>query len=101
MRKALWVGLGAFAVAAPWAGADDWSHQYTVKGRPELRLTTDDGSVRVEVGTGSQIEAQVTTEGWKIAPGELTISRARPATGSRSRCGCPRTMPSSARGTAR
>lgn len=74
MRKALWVGLGAFAVAAPWAGADDWSHQYTVKGRPELRLTTDDGSVRVEVGTGLQIEAQVTTEGWKIAPGELTIS---------------------------
>ncbi len=77
MRRAGWVFLGVLALAASWAGADDWSHQYTVKGRPDLRLTTDDGSVRVEVGTGSQIEAQVTTEGWKIAPGELTITESQ------------------------
>lgn len=77
MRRAGWVFLGVLVVAASWAGADDWSHQYTVKGRPELRLTTDDGSVRVEVGAGSQIEAQVTTEGWKIAPGELAIKESQ------------------------
>ncbi len=73
MRQAGWVGLGVLVLAAASAGADDWSRQYTVKGRPELRLATDDGSIRVEVGTGSQIEASVTTEGWKIAPGEVTI----------------------------
>jgi len=73
MRQVSWLGLGVFVVAAASAGADDWSHQYAVKGRPELRLSTDDGSVRVEVGTGSQIEASVTTEGYKIAPGEVTI----------------------------
>jgi hypothetical protein len=77
MRKAGWVGVGVLAVAASGAGADDWSHQYTVKGRPELRLTTDDGSVRVEAGTAGQIEAQVTTEGWKIAPGELTVTESQ------------------------
>jgi DUF4097 and DUF4098 domain-containing protein YvlB len=77
MRKAGWVVLGFLVAAAPWARADEWSHQYPVQGRPDLRLTTDDGSVRVEVGTSSQIEAQVTTEGVKIAPGEVTIEESQ------------------------
>jgi ferric-dicitrate binding protein FerR (iron transport regulator) len=77
MRNAGWVGLGVFAVAAASAGADDWSRQFAVKGRPELRLATDDGSIRVEVGTGSAIEASVTTEGWKIAPDEVTVNESQ------------------------
>jgi hypothetical protein len=77
MLKAGWVGLGILAVAVSSAEADDWSKHYALTGRPELRLTTDDGSVRVEAGEGPQIEAQVTTEGWKIAPGEVTVTESQ------------------------
>jgi hypothetical protein len=76
MRKAGWVGLGILAAAAS-AGADDWSQSYAVKGRPELRVATDDGSVRVETGTDPQIEAQVTTVGWTIGPGAVTITESQ------------------------
>ena len=37
----------------------------------------DDGSVRVEAGEGQAIEAQVTTEGWKIAAGEVAITESQ------------------------
>ena len=77
MRHTAWVGLLALAASASLAGADEWSRQYALKGRPELRLSTDDGSVRVVVGTGSQIEAQVTTEGWTIGPGEVTVTESQ------------------------
>ena len=78
MRKAGWVGLAVLVgAAASSAGADDWSRQYALKGRPELRLATDDGSVRVEAGDGQEIEARVTTEGWKIGSGEVTITESQ------------------------
>jgi hypothetical protein len=77
MRYAAWLGLGLWVASASAAGADEWSRQYALKGRPELRLSTDDGSVRVVVGTGSQIEAQVTTEGWTIGPGEVTVTESQ------------------------
>jgi hypothetical protein len=77
MRYAAWVGLGVLAASASLAGADEWSRQYALEGRPELRLSTDDGSVRVEVGSGSQVEAQVTTEGWKIGSGEVTVTESQ------------------------
>jgi Putative adhesin len=81
MSKAWLVGVGIFAVAAASAQADEWSRQYELKGRPELRLTTDDGSVRVEAGDGPRIEAEVTTEGWKIGPGEVTITESQTGDG--------------------
>jgi hypothetical protein len=77
MGKAGFVGLAILVVTVSSASADDWSRQYSVKGRPELRLATDDGSVRVEAGEGPQIEAQVTTVGWKIAPGEVTVTESQ------------------------
>jgi hypothetical protein len=74
MRMAWLAGLALFALTAAPAQADEWSHQYPVKGKPDLHVKTDDGSVRIETGAGSAIEAQVTTKGWRIAPGEVTIT---------------------------
>jgi DUF4097 and DUF4098 domain-containing protein YvlB len=74
MRMAWFTGLALFALTAAPAQADEWSHQYPVKGKPDLHVKTDDGSVRIETGAGSAIEAQVTTKGWRIAPGEVTIT---------------------------
>ncbi|HLK62720.1 MAG TPA: DUF4097 family beta strand repeat-containing protein [Bryobacteraceae bacterium] len=60
-------------LAAGAATADDWSKTYSVAGRPDLRVETDDGSVTIRPGDGRRIEAHVTTTVWKIAPGEVEI----------------------------
>jgi len=77
MREAWLAGLAVFALAAAPARGDEWSHQYPLKGRADLHVKTDDGSVRIEAGTGSEIDARVTTEGWRIAPGEVTITESQ------------------------
>ena len=73
MREAWLAGLAVVALAGTPARADEWSHRYPVKGTPDLHVKTDDGSVHVETSDAAEIEARVTTEGWKIAPGEVTI----------------------------
>ncbi len=77
MRMAWLAGLALFALAATPARADEWSHQYPVKGKPELHVKTDDGAVRIETGTAAEVDARVTTEGWRIAPGEVTITESQ------------------------
>jgi hypothetical protein len=76
-RNALLVAVTCVLGAAAPAVAEEWSHQYAVKGRPEVRLKTDDGSVRVETGTGSEVAAVVTTEGWRIGSGEVTVTESQ------------------------
>ena len=77
MRKALLGGLLALLVPTFSAVGDDWSHQYALKGRPELHVATDDGNVRIETSDRAQIDARVTTQGWRIAPGEVTITESQ------------------------
>lgn len=78
MQMKVWLaGLGCLLGAAISAPADEWSHRYALKGRPELHLRTDDGSIRVEAGTGAEIEALVTTEGWRIGAGDVTITESQ------------------------
>jgi DUF4097 and DUF4098 domain-containing protein YvlB len=77
MRLAWLAGLALFALAASPARADEWTHQYAVKGKPELHVKTDDGAVRIETGTAGTVDARVTTEGWRIAPGEVTVTESQ------------------------
>ncbi len=77
MRLAWLAGLALFALAAAPTRGDEWSHQYPVKGKPELHVKAGDGHVRVEAGDGAEIDARVTTEGWRIAPGEVTITESQ------------------------
>src|SRR5512143_2204307 len=77
MRLAWLAGLALFALAAAPARADEWTHQYPVKGKPELHVKTDDGAVRIETGTAGTVDARVTTEGWRIAPGEVTVTESQ------------------------
>jgi hypothetical protein len=75
--KAWLVGLlCVLGLAAP-AAADEWSHKYAVKGRPDVHLKTDDGAVRVETGAASDVEAVVTTRGWRIGGGEVTVTESQ------------------------
>jgi DUF4097 and DUF4098 domain-containing protein YvlB len=72
VRVLLQVSLaGALLNGALWA--DDWSKKFTVSGRPDLRVDANDGSVTIRTWDRKEIEARVTTIGWKIAPGEVTV----------------------------
>ena len=77
MRKAWVAGIAVLLGAAVNARADEWSHQYSLKGRPELHVTTDDGSVRIETGERLQIDARVTTRGWRIGPDQVTVTESQ------------------------
>jgi len=77
MRKAWRVGLVLFFGVASVAAADEWSRQYAVKGRPELHVTTDAGGVRIEPSDRPEIDARVTTTGWRIAPEGVTITESQ------------------------
>src|SRR5580704_14244586 len=58
--------------AAP-ARADEWSKSYTISGRANLRVGTDDGDVNIISADQNQIDAHITAEGYKIAPSEVRI----------------------------
>jgi len=79
MGKAGKAGLAGLALllGAASARGDEWTHQYTVKGRPEVRLTTDDGSVRIEAADRPMVDARVTTKGWRIGPDEVTVTESQ------------------------
>lgn len=77
MRVAWVAGLALVVLVGSPARGEEWSHQYPLKGTPQLNVKTDDGSVRIETAAGSEIAARVTTEGWRIAPGEVTITESQ------------------------
>lgn len=64
----------AAILAALPAFADNWSKQWTVSGSPELRVDAGDGRVSVTVGSGNRIEADIVTNGWRIAPDEVSVT---------------------------
>jgi hypothetical protein len=77
MRVAGLASLAVMALVASPARGDEWTRQYAIKARPDVHVKTDDGSVRVETGAAAQVDARVTTEGWRIAPGEVTITESQ------------------------
>lgn len=73
-----WLAVAGLALAAGVpAGADEWSRQYAVKGRPDVHVRTGDGHVRVEPGAAAEVAARVTTTGWKIGPGDVVIQESQ------------------------
>ena len=72
MRRVLFVLVVALALG-PSAWAEEWSKTFIIKGKPELRVETSDGNIRVDTWDHNTIEARVTTERWKIGPGEIQI----------------------------
>ncbi len=65
-------GIAMAATAAP-VRADQWSKTYQVNGRADLRVTTGDGDVTITGSDQHQIDALITTNGWKIGPSDVQI----------------------------
>jgi len=63
----------AIAASATPARADQWSKTYQVSGRADLHVMTGDGDVTITGSDQHQIDAHVTTNGWKIGPNDVQI----------------------------
>jgi len=61
------------ALASTALVADEWSKTFTISGRPELRIDTNDGSVNIRTWDRKVIEARVITRGWRISPTEVHV----------------------------
>lgn len=73
--------VGAFLLLASLAFADEWKKDYPVGEGAELRVDTNDASVHVTAVDGKAISARVVTSGYKIGPGDVTVTEHQ--TGSR------------------
>jgi DUF4097 and DUF4098 domain-containing protein YvlB len=77
MTRSTWIATAltvtALSLAASPTRADEWSKTYKVSGHPSLRIDTDDGDVSISSGDANQIEARVTTEGFKIGSSDVHI----------------------------
>src|SRR5438105_2765929 len=54
--------------------ADEWNKSFNLNGKPDLRVKTGDGNIRVEPWDKDTVEIRITTQNWKIGDGGLQIS---------------------------
>jgi hypothetical protein len=72
MRILLQFSLAA-ALFSSAAFADEWSKHFPITSRADLRVDTNDGAVTVRTWDRKEIEARVTTAGWRIRPDEVQV----------------------------
>ena len=58
--------LLAMVVMASRASAEDWTKNYTITGRANVRVDTNDGSVRVTTGDSKSVQFHVEYEGYEL-----------------------------------
>jgi Putative adhesin len=68
---AMWLGIAcagslAAALVAPSARAEEVTKSFAVSGRPNVRVETNDGSVRVASGDSKQVEFHVEYQGYEL-----------------------------------
>jgi hypothetical protein len=56
----------AAATLVPGARAEEWTKSYTVSGRAQVRVDTNDGAVRIATGDSKQVEFRVIYEGYEL-----------------------------------
>ncbi len=60
--------LVLLGLSASLTFADEWKKSFPVSTRADLRIDVTDGSVTVRAWDRNEIDARVTTQGWKIGP---------------------------------
>lgn len=77
MRRFSVLLITVVALLSLGAWADDWSKDYNVGAKPELRLDAKDGNVEVTAWDRSQIHAHVIADGYRIGEGGLRIDESQ------------------------
>lgn len=70
--RPLLLAFATLALAAT-AQADQWTKSFAVSGKPELRVNTRDGNIRIDPWDKLTVDVQITTENWKIGQDGLEI----------------------------
>jgi Putative adhesin len=70
-RTTAGLGMGcatilAALILATGARAEEWSRSYSISGRAQVRVDTNDGSVRIATSDSKQVEFRVIYEGYEI-----------------------------------
>jgi len=69
-----WTALIAlFMMTSLSVHADDWNKTFPVTGVADIRVDANDAEINVRAADNNQIEAHVTTHGWKIGPNDVQI----------------------------
>src|SRR6267378_256600 len=58
--------LVALTALTATARAEEWTKSYTVSGRAQVRVDTNDGAVRIATGDGKQVEFRVIYDGYEL-----------------------------------
>src|SRR5258708_35861607 len=58
--------LVALTALTATARAEEWTKSYTVSGRAQVRVDTNDGAVRIDTGDGKQVEFRVIYDGYEL-----------------------------------
>lgn len=60
------MALGLTSALLPRANAEEWTKSYSVSGRPQVRVDTNDGAVRIYTGDSKQVEFRVDYVGYEL-----------------------------------
>lgn len=74
MRRHVIGAIIGVLVLSALASADEWKKNYQISGKPELKVDSGDGNIRVSSWNRNEIQAQVFTEGWKLGPSDVRIT---------------------------
>ena len=67
-------GVSSLALASPaHSGTGEWSKDFKISGRAELRVEVDDGRITLTGSDSKQIEARVIVTGWKMGPDGVQV----------------------------
>ena len=66
-KAAVAIMFVAALIPATLSQAEEWSKTFTIAGKPELRVETNDASVHLDVWDRHEIEARVVTRGYGLA----------------------------------
>ncbi len=68
LQVSLVCGLASTALTA-----DEWSKDFAISGRADLRVDAQDGAVNVRTWDRKEIHARITTVGWRISSSEVQV----------------------------
>ncbi len=75
MRQRFLVLLTAvFALTSLYARGDEWRKEFAISGKARLRVETNDADIRISAGDGTEMQAQVITEGYKIGENDVRVT---------------------------
>src|SRR5258708_19599691 len=63
---ATFAAFWAATALVPGARAEEWTKSYTVSGRAQVRVETNDGAVRIATADAKQVEFRVIYEGYQL-----------------------------------